>query len=84
MSGNAERGGCWRRVRGRAGSPARRDGVSVTVVNPRSEFVERIRLHQLLTGSDDTVEGFGGRWQTSGRRLRGRRLRTRPILGRLW
>ncbi|MFG3019319.1 hypothetical protein ACGFZQ_12345 [Streptomyces sp. NPDC048254] len=31
----------------------------MTVVNPRSEFVERIRLHQLLTGSDDTVEGLG-------------------------
>ncbi|MEU3619936.1 FAD-dependent oxidoreductase [Streptomyces sp. NPDC006872] len=38
---------------------ARRDGVSVTVVNPRAEFVSRIRLHQLVTGSDDAVEGFG-------------------------
>ena len=38
---------------------ARRDGVSVTLVNPRPEFVERIRLHQLVTGSDDAVEGFG-------------------------
>ncbi|MEU9292098.1 FAD-dependent oxidoreductase, partial [Streptomyces sp. NPDC048275] len=37
---------------------ARRDGVSVTVINPRPEFVERIRLHQLVTGSDDAVEGF--------------------------
>ncbi|MEV1070285.1 FAD-dependent oxidoreductase, partial [Streptomyces sp. NPDC050263] len=37
---------------------ARRDGVSVTVVNPRPEFVSRIRLHQLVTGSDDAVEGF--------------------------
>ncbi|MER5436709.1 FAD-dependent oxidoreductase [Streptomyces sp. NPDC002588] len=42
-----------------ANSLARRDGVSVTVVNPRPEFVERIRLHQLVTGSDDAVEGFG-------------------------
>ncbi|MGW1712187.1 NAD(P)/FAD-dependent oxidoreductase [Streptomyces sp. NPDC002156] len=38
---------------------ARRDGVSVTLVNPRPEFVSRIRLHQLVTGSDDAVEGFG-------------------------
>ncbi|MCX5602651.1 FAD-dependent oxidoreductase [Streptomyces phaeochromogenes] len=38
---------------------ARRDGVSVTLVNPRPEFIERIRLHQLVTGSDDAVESFG-------------------------
>jgi NADH dehydrogenase FAD-containing subunit len=38
---------------------ARRDGVSVTLVNPRPDFVSRIRLHQLVTGSDDAVEGFG-------------------------
>ncbi|GGT03720.1 hypothetical protein [Streptomyces chromofuscus] len=42
----------------------------MTVVDPRPGFVERIRLHQLPTGSDDTVEAFGGRWQTSARRLR--------------
>ncbi|WP_405574634.1 FAD-dependent oxidoreductase [Streptomyces phaeochromogenes] len=42
-----------------ANSLARRDGVSVTLVNPRPEFVERIRLHQLVTGSDDAVESFG-------------------------
>ncbi|MFE2321142.1 FAD-dependent oxidoreductase, partial [Streptomyces sp. NPDC059441] len=42
-----------------ANSLARRDGVSVTVVNPRPDFVERIRLHQLVTGSDDAVVGFG-------------------------
>ncbi|GAA2430141.1 FAD-dependent oxidoreductase [Actinomadura vinacea] len=42
-----------------ANSLARRDGVSVTVVNPRPEFVERIRLHQRVTGSDDATEGFG-------------------------
>ncbi|MEU0911066.1 FAD-dependent oxidoreductase [Streptomyces althioticus] len=38
---------------------ARRAGVSVTLVNPRPDFVERIRLHQLVTGSDDAVEDFG-------------------------
>lgn len=42
-----------------ANSLARGEGVSVTVVNPRPEFVSRIRLHQLVTGSDDAVEGFG-------------------------
>ncbi|MFC9112022.1 MULTISPECIES: NAD(P)/FAD-dependent oxidoreductase [Streptomyces] len=38
---------------------ARRAGVSVTLVNPRPHFVERIRLHQVVTGSDDAVESFG-------------------------
>ncbi|GHE46891.1 FAD-dependent oxidoreductase [Streptomyces thermocarboxydus] len=38
---------------------ARRAGLSVTLVNPRPDFVERIRLHQLVTGSDDAVESFG-------------------------
>jgi NADH:ubiquinone reductase (H+-translocating) len=37
---------------------SRRDGVAVTLVNPRPEFVERIRLHQLVGGSDDAVEAF--------------------------
>lgn len=32
--------------------------VDVTVVNPRPFFVERIRLHQLVTGSDDAVVDF--------------------------
>ena len=36
-----------------------RDDVTVTLINPRRTFVERIRLHQLVTGSDDAVEGFG-------------------------
>ncbi|MGB3482679.1 MAG: FAD-dependent oxidoreductase [Mycobacterium sp.] len=33
---------------------------AVTLVNPRPEFVERIRLHQLVAGSDDAVAQFGG------------------------
>lgn len=33
----------------------RRDDVSVTLVNPRPAFVQRIRLHQLVAGSDDAV-----------------------------
>lgn len=35
-----------------------RPGVRVTLVNPRAEFVERIRLHQLAAGSDDAVVDF--------------------------
>jgi NADH dehydrogenase FAD-containing subunit len=35
-----------------------RDDVAVTVVNPRPVFVERIRLHQLVGGSNDAVEPF--------------------------
>lgn len=30
----------------------------VTLVNPRAEFVERIRLHQLVAGNDDAVAGY--------------------------
>lgn len=33
---------------------------AVTLVNPRPDFVERIRLHQLVAGSDDAVEGLDG------------------------
>ena len=32
-----------------------RQRTSVTVVNPRSEFVERIRLHELAAGSRTSV-----------------------------
>ncbi|MDT8913221.1 FAD-dependent oxidoreductase [Amycolatopsis sp. PS_44_ISF1] len=35
-----------------------RDDVAVTLVNPRPDFVERIRLHQLAGGSDDAVVGY--------------------------
>jgi NADH dehydrogenase len=33
----------------------RRAGVAVTLINPRPDFVERIRLHQLAGGSHDAV-----------------------------
>ncbi|MGD1218356.1 NAD(P)/FAD-dependent oxidoreductase [Streptomyces krungchingensis] len=33
----------------------RRADVTVTLINPRPAFVERIRLHQLVAGSDDAV-----------------------------
>jgi len=35
-----------------------RDDVTVTLINPRQSFVERIRLHQLVTGSDDAVVDY--------------------------
>ena len=31
------------------------ENVDITLVNPREKFVERIRLHQLVTGTDDAV-----------------------------
>lgn len=35
-----------------------RPEVDVTLVNPRPEFVERIRLHQLAAGNDDAVASY--------------------------
>jgi NADH:quinone reductase (non-electrogenic) len=32
-----------------------RGDIAITLINPRRQFVERIRLHQLVTGSDDAV-----------------------------
>ena len=32
--------------------------VVITLINPRPQFVERIRLHQLVTGSDDAVVDY--------------------------
>ena len=34
------------------------DDIAITLINPRPEFVERIRLHQLVTGSDDAVVAY--------------------------
>ncbi|MEU8252705.1 FAD-dependent oxidoreductase [Micromonospora inaquosa] len=36
----------------------RRDDVAVTLINPRRTFVERIRLHQVVGGSDDAVVDY--------------------------
>ncbi|MFC7448135.1 NAD(P)/FAD-dependent oxidoreductase [Rhodococcus daqingensis] len=36
----------------------KRDDVTVTLINPRPNFVERIRLHQLVGGSDDAVVDY--------------------------
>ncbi|WP_335618007.1 NAD(P)/FAD-dependent oxidoreductase [Lentzea guizhouensis] len=35
-----------------------REDVAVTLVNPRPEFVHRVRLHQLVGGSDDAVVAY--------------------------
>ncbi|WP_243064805.1 NAD(P)/FAD-dependent oxidoreductase [Humibacter sp. RRB41] len=34
------------------------DDIDITLVNPRSEFVERVRLHQLAAGTRDATVGF--------------------------
>lgn len=34
------------------------ENVDITLVNPRPKFVERIRLHQLVTGTDDAVVDY--------------------------
>ncbi|KIF02173.1 pyridine nucleotide-disulfide oxidoreductase, partial [Streptomyces sp. RSD-27] len=36
----------------------RRDDVTVTLVNPRPDFVHRVRLHQLVGGTDPAVVGY--------------------------
>ncbi len=38
---------------------AGRDDVAVTLVNPRPQFVERVRLHQLVAGTHDAVHDYG-------------------------
>jgi NADH dehydrogenase FAD-containing subunit len=35
-----------------------RDDVSLTLINPRLNFVERVRLHQLVGGSHDAVVDY--------------------------
>ncbi|WP_019548265.1 NAD(P)/FAD-dependent oxidoreductase [Streptomyces sulphureus] len=37
----------------------RRDDVTVTLINPRPTFVHRVRLHQLVGGSDEAVVDYG-------------------------
>ena len=38
-----------------------RDDVTVTLINPRPSFVERLRLHQLVGGSHEAVVDALGR-----------------------
>ena len=35
-----------------------RDDVTVTLINPRPDFVHRVRPHQLVGGSDDAVVAY--------------------------
>ena len=48
---------------GSGGQPSadawRLKNVDITLVNPRQKFVERIRLHQFVTGNDDAVVDYG-------------------------
>ena len=37
---------------------SQRTDVDITLINPRPQFVERIRLHQLVVGNDDAVEDY--------------------------
>ena len=42
-----------------ANRPDACDGdIDVTLINPRPQFVERIRLHQLVAGTDDAVVDY--------------------------
>ena len=36
-----------------------RDDVDITLVNPRPDFVERVRLHQFVAGTDDATIDYG-------------------------
>ena len=36
-----------------------RDGVDITLVNPRPTFVERVRLHQFVAGTGDATVDYG-------------------------
>jgi NADH dehydrogenase len=36
-----------------------RDGVDITLVNPRPTFLERVRLHQFVAGTDDATIDYG-------------------------
>ena len=60
MSGNTEVvvvGGGYAGVMA-ANRLTQRADVAVTLINPRRTFVERIRLHQLVAGSDDAVVDY--------------------------
>lgn len=35
-----------------------RADIDITLINPRPQFVERIRLHQLVAGNDDALEDY--------------------------
>ncbi|MET0994329.1 MAG: FAD-dependent oxidoreductase, partial [Mycobacterium sp.] len=37
---------------------SQRTDIDITLINPRPQFVERIRLHQLVAGNDDATEDY--------------------------
>jgi NADPH-dependent 2,4-dienoyl-CoA reductase/sulfur reductase-like enzyme len=55
-----------------------RDDVTVTLINPRAKFVERMRLHQSRAGSDDAVVDTATRINAAGRSVT---LATDSIVG---
>ncbi|WP_031012654.1 NAD(P)/FAD-dependent oxidoreductase [Streptomyces sp. NRRL F-5727] len=55
---------------GRLARRLHRDDVSITLVNPEPDFVERVRLHQLAAGQDLTPRPFGELFAGTGVELR--------------
>ncbi|MFF8293159.1 NAD(P)/FAD-dependent oxidoreductase [Streptomyces sp. NPDC016309] len=55
---------------GRLAKRLHRDDVTITLVNPEPDFVERVRLHQLAAGQDLTPRPFDEMFAGTGVRLR--------------
>ncbi|MGV9891228.1 NAD(P)/FAD-dependent oxidoreductase [Streptomyces sp. NPDC003395] len=55
---------------GRLAKRLRREDVTITLVNPESDFVERVRLHQLATGQDLRPRPFDEMFAGTGVRLK--------------
>ncbi|MFF2367907.1 NAD(P)/FAD-dependent oxidoreductase [Streptomyces sp. NPDC058122] len=55
---------------GRLAKRLRREDVTITLVNPEPDFVERVRMHQLATGQDLKARPFGEMFAGTGVELR--------------
>ncbi len=55
---------------GRLAKRLHREDVTITLVNPEPDFVERVRLHQLATGQDLTPRPFGEMFAGTGVELK--------------
>ncbi|MEU9594710.1 FAD-dependent oxidoreductase [Streptomyces sp. NPDC048193] len=55
---------------GRLARRLHREGVTITLVNPEPDFVERVRLHQLATGQDLRPRPFGEMFADTGVHLK--------------
>ncbi|MGW3911419.1 NAD(P)/FAD-dependent oxidoreductase [Streptomyces sp. NPDC005070] len=55
---------------GRLAKRLHREGVSITLVNPEPDFVERVRMHQLATGQDLKARPFSEMFAGTGVELR--------------